>query len=89
MTFIRTSNKINFDYVIQNKYLLWVDKVENLGFTLVPSLSFNNHIEITNSKALRILGFIRQNMSDFDQSKCLSVLYTSLVRSILEYGSVL
>jgi len=56
--------------------------------TLVPSLSFSFHVERITCKALRTLGFIRRNASNFDQANCLVTLYTSLVRSILEYGSV-
>lgn len=88
MTFFRTYNKINFDYLIQNEYLLRVDKVKDLGFTLLPSLSFNNHIQLIICKTLCILRFICRNTSDFDQAKCLSLLYTSLIRLILEYRSV-
>lgn len=68
-----------------------VEQVEDLGFKLVPSLSFNSHIEFITCKALRTQGFIRRNVLHFDQGNCLKMLYTSLVlvlRSILEYGSV-
>ncbi|CAI6354263.1 unnamed protein product [Macrosiphum euphorbiae] len=89
MTFFRTHSYINFDYLMYNECLPQVDQVEDLGFTLVPSLSFSIHVERINCKALRTLGFIRRNASNFDQANFLVTLYTSLVRSILEYASVL
>jgi len=39
-------------------------------------------------KALKVLGFIRHNTWKFKNSICIKVLYCSLVRSILEYCSV-
>lgn len=94
MTFFRTHSYINFDYLMYKfLYFLYslprVDQVEDLGFTLVPFLSFSIHVELITCKALRTLGFIRRNASNFDQANCLVTLYTSLVRSILEYGSLL
>lgn len=61
------------------------------GSNLIPSLSFKkNHVEFITCKALRILGFIYRNTSNFHQTNCLKMLYaSSLVRSILEYGSVI
>jgi hypothetical protein len=46
---------ISFNYLIHNECLLRVDQVEDLGFTLMSSLSFNNHIEFITCKVLRIL----------------------------------
>jgi hypothetical protein len=89
MPFFRTRNKINFDYLINNKLLPLINHLENIGFTLVPSIYFSNHVEFITCKALRILSFIYRNASDFNQSNYIFTLYTSLVRSILEHGSVL
>jgi len=41
------------------------------------------------NKALRVFGFIRWKCSEFKNLKCIKVLYFSLVRSILEYDSVI
>jgi len=88
MTFFRTRKNIFHNYQIYNQTLRRVNQVDDLGFKLVPSLSFNNHIEYITFKALRTLDFIRRNTSDFDQAHCLVAIYTLLVRSILEYWSV-
>jgi hypothetical protein len=63
-------------------------EIKDLSFLYVPSLDFRPHIDLIICKTLRALGFIRRDSSNFDSSKCLSVLYCSLVRSLLEYGTV-
>jgi hypothetical protein len=40
------------------------------------------------NKAFRVLGFIRRNCSELKNPNCIKILYFSLVRLILEYGSV-
>ncbi|XP_025420824.1 uncharacterized protein LOC112690930 [Sipha flava] len=62
--------------------------VKDLGFHLTPSLSFQNHINITIGKALKVLDFIKRNTTNFTSIPCLHVLYFTLVRSILEYGII-
>jgi len=64
MTFFRTHSYIHFDYLMYNEFLPQEDQVDDLGFTLVPSLSFSIHVERITCKALRTLGFIRQNASN-------------------------
>jgi len=78
MTFFKKHSYINFDYLIYNECLPLVDQVEDLGFTLVPSLSFTIHVEHITCKALRTLVFIRQNALNFDQANYLLTFYTSL-----------
>jgi len=66
-----------------------VMQIKDLGILLSNDLSLNNHINIICNKALRVFAFIRRNYSEFKNRKCIKVLYFSLVRSILEYGSVI
>jgi hypothetical protein len=65
-----------------------VTQIMDLGILLSNDLSFNNHITIMCNKALRVFGFIRRNCLEFKDPNCFKLLYCSLVRSILEYGSV-
>ncbi|KAF0754361.1 Uncharacterized protein FWK35_00031336, partial [Aphis craccivora] len=44
---------------------------------------------ITCCRALKVLGFVKRIASEFKLESSLKVLYCSLVRSIVEYGSVL
>jgi len=59
ITFFRMRKSIIHNYLIYNQTLRRVNQVDDLGFRLVPSLSFNNHIRYITCKALRTLGFIR------------------------------
>ncbi|CAI6356760.1 unnamed protein product [Macrosiphum euphorbiae] len=65
-----------------------VDKIIALGFLFVPSLDFRPHIDHIVGKAVLILGFIRRHSASFNSPKCLSVLNCGLIRSVLEYGSI-
>ena len=88
MTFHRKRKHIIFNYSLNGSPLERVSYVKDLGIYLTPSLSFEQHINITVGRALKVLGFIKRNTSLFTSSTCLRSLYFSLVRSILEYGIV-
>jgi hypothetical protein len=88
MTFSRKRQPIFHPYLLSDTMLERVFAVKDLGFHLTPSLSFQNHINITIGKALKVLGFIKRNITNFTSIPCLRVLYFTLVRSILEYGMV-
>jgi len=82
----------NAPFYIQLYYnctsLLRVHLIKDLGFYLSPTLSFKHHLNVTVGKSLKILGFIKRNTTLFTSATCLRTLYFSLVRSTLEYGSV-
>lgn len=88
MSFSRSHSIIQYDYSIDNLILQRINQVEDLGFIFTPTLSFAAHIDWIVGKALRSLGFIRRHTGSVMSVRCLLILYTSLVRSILEYGSV-
>jgi len=88
MTFSRKRQHIFHPYHLSDTPLERVFAVKDLGFHLTPSLSFENHINITIGKALKVLGFLKRNTTLFTSVPCLRVLYFSLVRSTLEYGIV-
>jgi hypothetical protein len=51
-------------------------------------LYFHNHLDFLFSKCIKLLGLIRSITFSFSSLDCLFVLYTALVRSQLEYASV-
>lgn len=53
------------------------------------TLSLSEHTQLTVVKSSRILGFVMRNTQDFTLIKLLKVLYTTLIRSLLEYGLVI
>ena len=63
--------------------------IKNLGFTLTRNTCSNMHIQIICCKALKLLGFINRVSNSFLLLAPLNALFCSLVRLILEYGTVL
>jgi hypothetical protein len=55
---------------------------------LDSKLYFHRHVDVVYSQALRTSGLIRYVTYNFFSSDCLVVLYNSLIRSKLEYASV-
>ena len=58
---------------------------KDLGVTFDTELNFNIHINTIVNKANKVLGLIKRNFRDMDETT-LILLYKSLVRSLLEYG---
>lgn len=61
----------------------------DLGITYNSNLTFNKHYLNISKKSSSILGFISRTCKDFTNLFTLKTLYFSLVRSILEYNSVI
>ena len=61
------------------------DSEKDLGIKIDSHLNFDDHIAETVNKANRILGLIRRNFKDLNNSS-FCALYKALVRSHLEYG---
>ena len=63
-------------------------KKKDLGVILDAQLTFKQHVLFVIDKASRTLGFIMRIAKIFTDVYCLKSLYCSLVRSTLEYNSV-
>lgn len=61
----------------------------HLGITFSSDLSFTEYINAISNKAIRVFGFLTRVCWELNDSICLRVLYFSLVRSSLEYGSII
>lgn len=88
MSFYKCTNPIRTTYRITASEIEHVTSYDDLGVTFDEHLSFTSHIEKIVQRSFRMLGFIRRNTSHIYDTKSLMVLYNSLVRSILEYCSV-
>ncbi|KAF0716957.1 Uncharacterized protein FWK35_00032470 [Aphis craccivora] len=86
--FTRSRSAIINDYTIDNIVLQRVFETCVLGVTFDSTLSFNEHYLNITKKASSTLGFINRTCNDFMNSDALKILYSSLVRSTLEYNSV-
>jgi hypothetical protein len=75
ITFSRLKLNLKFNYTINSSDLTIVTQIKDLGILLSNDQYFNNHINMMCNKALRVLGFIRRNCSEFKNSNCIKVLY--------------
>jgi len=89
ISFHRTNITIPSSYVINNTPLVKLTSVKDLGVILDDHLNFDLHIAHIVSKAYKNLGFVLRNTRDFKNIYSLKLLYTTLVRPILEYCSPL
>lgn len=83
----KTKNNHLFPYQIGEAKLDRVNNMKDLGVIFDSSLNFNAHIDYACKKARRSLGFIIRNSKEFTNPRTSTILYSSLVRSILEYAS--
>ena len=76
-------------YSIDHINIERVKSVNDLGVIFSSDLSFNLHIDNIVLKSSRLLGFIKRNTKHISDTKALICLYNCLVRSTLEYCSVI
>jgi hypothetical protein len=88
MTFTRKKISLFNDYSIDGSTLERVYDFKDLGLILDPTLNFNLHIFSVINKAYRNLGFIIRQSHNFHSISTLKSLYVSLVRSNLEFASI-
>lgn len=79
----------SFDYSLGGHVLERLEVVKDLGVLLDEKLTFRQHLSAIVDKAYRQLGFLFRMARDFDDPLCLRSLYFALVRSHLEYSSVI
>ena len=89
VTFTRKQTPFRFNYQLAGKVLNRVGCVKDLGVYLDEQLTFKQHLSYIVTKASRCLGFIMRIAKSFTDIYCLKSLYCSLVRSTLEYCSVI
>lgn len=88
MTFYRM-NKLDTIFNVNGSTLEKVNSITDLGILLDRRLDFREHIALTVNKANGVLGFMKRWSKEFSDPYVTKNLYTSLVRPILEYGSII
>ena len=88
ISFYRLKDPTATTYTIQNDSIEAVNSINDLGVIFDRQLSFSLHVESIVLKAFRLLGFIKRNTKYINDTKAIMCLYNCLVRSILEYCSV-
>lgn len=79
----------NFTYHLDIMPIERVLCVKDLGVFIDSALSFRNHVSFVVGSSMRVLGTISRLTKNFRKPYCLLQLYKSLVRSRLEFASVI
>lgn len=86
MTFSRTPNFIDHEYIVSDQVLERCSIFSDLGVLFDPKLSFTPHIDSMVSKASSRLGLIKRWSKELNDPYVTKSLYVGLVRSILEFA---
>lgn len=89
VTYTRKQSPILFDYKLGGVPFSRSDNIKDLGITFDSELNFNKHVENVVISSYKNLGFIIRNTKGFNDTKVLITLYNSLIRSRLEYSSII
>ena len=73
---------------MNGKGLEHIEEEKDLGVLIDERLNFHRQAAVAVKKASRVLGLIKRTFSRLDKTT-LPLLYTSIVRSHLEYGNVI
>lgn len=87
MSFAR-SNFSAYRYWLSGEILEVVESIIDLGILMDRKLEFKAHILTMVNKAYGVLGFMKRWAKEFSDPYTTKQLFISLVRPILEYGSV-
>ncbi|KAG8235648.1 hypothetical protein J437_LFUL013640, partial [Ladona fulva] len=85
VSYYKNNKPIFYSYNINNKPLQRISPVKDLGITMTFDLTFRAHVDNICNKASQLIGFICRVSRDFTGPKMITILYKTLVRSILEY----
>lgn len=88
ISYHRRQVPIQFLYKLHGGSIARVSTVRDLGVHIDSSLSFKHHIEKTGSDAMKSLGLLTRVTKEFTDPTCYLSLFRALVRSRLEYCSV-
>jgi hypothetical protein len=88
MSFARKM-KIIYNYCINNTVLLRTSSCTDLGLIISDNLRWDNHIKYIVGKAGQRLGLVKRCVGYDCSIQVKLTCYTSLIRPILEYGSVI
>ena len=88
ISFSRRRTIYYHDYSINEIQINRTSVIRDLGVFLDSKMSFKFHVNIIISKANSRLGLIKRFGKEFKDPYVTKALYCSLVRSILEYGTV-
>ncbi|SCV66640.1 Reverse transcriptase (RNA-dependent DNA polymerase) [Anaplasma phagocytophilum] len=88
ITFTTQRHPSSHTYLIRNDPIENVSSFKYLGVHLSSDLSWNTHIQHVTNKAMKTLGFLKRTLFQANPETKL-VAYSTLVRSQLEYASII
>lgn len=89
ITFGRSRLPHQGSYKVDGALMQRTDAVQDLGVRLNSELTFREHIVNVCKKAYRSLGFVIRRAEGFTNMKAITSLYNALIRSQLEFNSVI
>ena len=89
LSFSRKLDPLRFSYNLGGNILNKEKKTLDLGILFSEKLDFNDHIINLSVRSSKMLGFVMRTANQFTNSLAIRSLYDTLVRSILEYGSII
>jgi hypothetical protein len=88
ISFSRRTNVLVCDYERCQSSITRIDFIEDLGVFIYAKLHFHNHVNYIFSHCIKLLGLVRSFTFNFSSLECMLRLCITLVRSKLEYASV-
>ena len=88
MSFSRKREILSFPYVLDSTDITRVEVIRDLGVFMDPAINFNHHVTTIANASCRVLGAITRVTRGFSNPLCILRLFSSLVRSRVEYASV-
>lgn len=87
ISFTRNTNKIRFDYTLDQNKLQKASSIRDLGVVLDEKLNFIEHIDNIVSSANKMLGFVFRHGRVFKKNETMLTMYYSLICSRLNFSS--
>jgi hypothetical protein len=88
ISFSRKTNTLFFQYKLCHSSITRTDSIKDLGVFTDSKLHFHNHVDYIFSQCIKLLGLVRAITFPFSSIGSLYMLYCTLIRSKLEYASV-
>ncbi|PNF30002.1 hypothetical protein B7P43_G06208 [Cryptotermes secundus] len=88
VSYTRKTNFLSYEYQLCHAIITCTSCIKDLGVLFYSKLHFHTHVNYIFSECIKLLGLIRSITYRFSSMESLYVLYFTLVRSKLEYASV-
>jgi hypothetical protein len=86
---LKKKTTLNFNYSINKLCLTNKNTIKDLGVLFDSKLSFNKHVDYIRNKSFMKLGLLKGMCINFHDHSALKTLNFSLVRSQIEYASII